>query len=136
MTAPVIRITFDSPTGHYQPGDKLTGRFMAEGTQHRRARAVELSVLWYTTGKGEEDMAVHHFERIVDEPTRPLDLRVPRRFSTVMPASPLSYDGVIVKVCWCVRVRMFISPGQETVSETAFRLGEVPPGEIQQPVAD
>jgi hypothetical protein len=109
---------------------------MIEGTEFRPARAVELSILWYTTGKGEEDMSVHHFERIVDEPSRPLDLRVPRRFSTEMPQSPLSYDGVIVKVCWCVRVRMFLSQGQESVSEAAFCLGNVPAGQIQQHVDD
>ena len=50
-----------------------------------RSRAAELSVLWYTAGKGEEDMAVHHFERLVDEPAKPLDLRVPHRFATVLP---------------------------------------------------
>jgi hypothetical protein len=136
MTTSAIRITFDSPTGQYQPGDRLSGRYMVEGTQVRPARAVELSVLWYTAGKGEEDMAVHHFERLVDEPARPLDLRVPRRFGTTLPPSPLSYDGVIVKVCWCVRVRVFMSQGQESVSEAAFRLGEVPPGQIEQPIAD
>ena len=79
MTTPAIRITFDSPTAHYQPGDRLSGRFIVEGTQLRTIRAVELSVLWYTAGKGEEDMAVHHFERLVDDHARPLDLRVPRR---------------------------------------------------------
>jgi hypothetical protein len=136
MTPSPIRITFDSPEGHYLPGNRLSGRYMIEDAQHRPARAVELSVLWYTAGKGEEDMAVHHFERIVDEPARPLDLRVPRRFATAMPPSPLSYDGVIVKICWCVRVRVFFAQGLETVSESPFRLGNVPAGSIQQPVKE
>jgi hypothetical protein len=136
MTTPVIRITFDSPASHYRPGERLAGRYLAEGMPARPARALELSVLWYTAGKGEEDMAVHHFERHVDEPTRPLDLRVPRRFTTVMPMSPLSYDGVIVKVCWCVRVRVFLPQGQEAVHEVPFRFGDVPPGQIEQSIAD
>jgi hypothetical protein len=136
MTNSAIRITFDSPSAHYKPGDRLSGRFVVDGTQHQPARAVELSVLWYTAGKGEEDMAVHHFERLVDEPARPLDLRVPRRFATVMPASPLSYDGVIVKVCWCIRVRVFLSQGQETLAEVPFTFGNVPAGQIEQPIAD
>ncbi len=126
MTTPAIRITFDTSSGNYQPGDRLTGRYTVEGTQFRPAKAVELSVLWYTSGKGEEDMSVHHFERAVDEPNRPLDIRVPRRFSTMLPMSPLSYDGVIVKVCWCVRIRVFLPQGQETLSEVVFRLGDVP----------
>lgn len=136
MTTAAIKITFDSPNAQYQPGDRLTGRYTVEGTDFRPARAVELSVLWYTSGKGEEDMSVHHFERLVDEPSRPLDLRVPRRFSTVMPPSPLSYDGVIVKVCWCVRVRVFLPQGQEFVNETAFSMGSVSEGAIQEPATD
>lgn len=125
MTPPNPRIVLEPPAAQYQPGDRLSGRFMIEGTQMRAIRAAELSVLWYTAGKGEEDMAVHHFERLVDDVAKPLDLRVPHRFSTVLPTSPLSYDGEIVKVCWCVRVRLFHTPVQETVAETSFRLGHV-----------
>ncbi len=126
MTAGALRITLDSPTAHYQAGDQLSGRFLLEGQRLGGLRAAELSVLWYTAGQGDEDMSVHHFERLVDEPNRPLDLRVPRRFSTQLPASPLSYDGHIVKVCWCVRLRLFLPHGQEAVTELPFRLGNVP----------
>jgi hypothetical protein len=125
MTVPVIRITLDAPTSLYQPADSLSGCVLVDGAQPAKARALELSVLWYTAGKGDEDMAVHHFERWVDEPGKPLDLRIPHRFATVLPASPLSYDGLIVKVCWCVRARLFLPYGQETVAETPFRLGNV-----------
>jgi hypothetical protein len=127
MTTAAIRISFDASGAHYQAGERLTGRYVVEGPQSRPAKAVEVSVLWYTAGKGEEDMAVHHFERHVEEPTKPLDLRIPRRFATVLPASPLSYDGIIVKICWCVRVRVFMPQGQEIMAEATFRLGDVPP---------
>jgi hypothetical protein len=123
MTPTPIRILLDSAGSHYQPRDRLTGRFMVEGTRMSTVRAAELSVLWYTAGKGDEDMAVHHFERLVDDVARPLDLRVPHRFASVLPTSPLSYDGHIVKVCWCVRVRLFLPQGQESVAEIPFRLG-------------
>ena len=126
MATSTIQLTLDSPTARYQPGDRLTGRFVVAPSQPGAARAAELSVLWYTAGKGDEDMNVHHFERIVDEPARPLDLHVPHRFSTELPASPLSYDGEIVKVCWCVRLRLFLPQGQESMMEAPFRLGEVP----------
>jgi hypothetical protein len=118
----------DSPAGQYQPGERLSGRFLVEGTQMRTIRAAELSILWYTAGKGEEDFAVHHFERHVDDIARPLDLRVPRRFTTVLPPSPLSYDGDIVKVCWCVRVRLFMPQIQDSLAEIPFRLGSVAAG--------
>lgn len=124
-TVPNIRITLDLPSGRYQPCEKLSGRITTEGAQLRPIHAAELSVLWYTAGKGEEDFAVHHFERHVDDVAKPLDLRVPHRFSTILPTSPLSYDGAIVKVCWCVRVRLFMPHGQETVSELSFTMGNV-----------
>jgi hypothetical protein len=108
---------------------------MVDGSQPWAMRALELSVLWYTSGKGEEDIAVHHFERHVSETARPLDLRVPRRFSTMLPDSPLSYDGQIVKVCWCVRLRLFLPQGQESLAEVPFRLGSVP-GAIQEPMVE
>ncbi|MEX0642299.1 MAG: hypothetical protein WD468_06335 [Pirellulales bacterium] len=126
-TAPLVRLTIDAPAAHYRPGDQLSGRFMVDGAQPWAVRSAELSVLWYTAGQGEEDMAVHHFERLVDEPTHRLDLRVPRRFATFLPPSPLSYDGQIVKVCWCVRVRLFLPHGQESSAEVPFQLGDVGP---------
>jgi hypothetical protein len=127
MIQNAIRLTLDSPAARYQPGDRLSGRYLVEGGQVVGVRSVELSVLWYTAGKGEEDMAVHHFERLVEEASRPLDLRVPRRFSTALPASPFSYDGSIVKVCWCVRLRVFLAQGQEAVVEAPFQLGDTQP---------
>jgi hypothetical protein len=126
MMPTAIRLVLDSQTSHYQPGERLTGRFMIDGSHPPSVRAAEVSVLWYTAGQGDEDLAIHYFERIVDEPLRPLDLRVPNRFATTMPTSPLSYDGQIVKVCWCVRVRLFLPYGQETFAEVPFRLGSVP----------
>ena len=126
MNPAAIRLTLDSPAAHFQPGERLTGRFMLDSSHAFGVRAVELSVLWYTAGTGDEDLAVHHFERLVDEPSRPLDLRVPHRFATVLPPSPLSYDGQIVKVCWCVRVRVFLPQGQESVAEVPFRMGNLP----------
>jgi hypothetical protein len=127
MNSPPVRLTLDSPDCHYWPGSQLTGRFMTSGGQPLGVRAAELSVLWYTAGKGEEDLAVHWFQRFVDEPTRPLDLRVPRRFATLLPPSPLSYDGRIVKICWCVRLRLFLADGRESVTEIPMVLGDVPP---------
>jgi hypothetical protein len=124
---PNIRIVLDSTSGHYLPGERLAGRISIDGPQMRPMRAAELSILWYTAGKGEEDFAVHHFERHVDDVAKPLDLRVPLRFSTVLPPSPLSYDGKIVKLCWCVRVRLFMPHAQEAVAELPFQLGGVAP---------
>jgi hypothetical protein len=126
MNLPHVQLTLDSTTRHYQPGDDLAGRFQVDASRPWPIRAAELSVLWYTAGKGEEDFAVHSFQRWVDEAAQPLELRVPRPFAIALPISPLSYDGEIVKICWCVRLRLFLPQGQESVEEVAFRLGNVP----------
>jgi hypothetical protein len=127
MSTPIVKLTLDAPSGGYQPGERLSGRFMVDGSKPWGVRAAELSVLWYTAGQGEEDFSVHYFDRLVDEPGRPLDLRVPRRFATQLPSSPWSYDGQIVKVCWCVRLRLSLPHGQEALTEVPFRVGNVPP---------
>jgi len=131
MNFPEVQLTLDAPGGNYRPGEDLVGRYQVDASRSWPVRAAELSVVWYTAGKGEEDFAVHHFERLVDDPAQPLDLRMPRRFATPLPLSPLSYDGRIVKICWCVRLRLFLPQGQETVQEAAFRLGNVPPPEAE-----
>jgi hypothetical protein len=48
-------------------------------------------------------------------------------FSTPLPQSPLSYEGRIVKVRWCVRVRLFFDGSRDFVSEHVFVLGRIPP---------
>jgi hypothetical protein len=39
----------------------------------------------------------------------------------------LSYEGVIVKIRWCVRLRVFFESGRDHVSEHVFTVGRVPP---------
>lgn len=128
-----IIVQFDRIDRGYAPHDLLSVRYESEGhAADDPPRAVEHSVLWYTEGKGEEDMGVHFFERIVD-PGRLPPAAAGTCFDVVLPASPMSYEGVIVKVRWCVRVRYFFAGGRDFVSEHEFSVGRVPPA---MPVAD
>lgn len=130
MTGGEVRIQLDGRRGAYQPGETLSGECRIESLSVAEPSAVEISVVWYTEGQGDEDLAVHHFERL-DRAERPdLDLRRPQRFSVALPPSPLSYDGVIVKIRWCVRVRVFLPRGKELFAEQSFQLGCVPPGRL------
>jgi hypothetical protein len=126
MNAPRLRLQLDDKPRVYRPGDVLAGRFSLQDVAPTDIRAVELSVLWHTEGKGEEDMSVHYFERVEPQNGQPIDLRHARRFSTALPNSPLSYDGVIVKICWRVRLRVFLARGKEISDELPFQLGDVP----------
>jgi len=126
MKPPRIRLALADRSRVYHPHEVLCGLFSVEGAAHEEVRAVELSVLWHTEGKGDEDMSVHFFERIESKAGEEVDFRHPRRFSTELPNSPLSYDGQIVKIRWCARARVFFARGKELTVEAPFQLGTVP----------
>lgn len=123
---PRFSVQFDRPLRSYGPDQDLVARYHVEGIAPDSVRAVEQSVLWYTEGKGEEDLCIHHFERHEDPPGRAA--AVPAgTVTTRLPAGPLSYEGVIVKIRWCVRIRLFFATGRDFVSEHVFEFGDIAP---------
>lgn len=126
MTEPSVTIRFDGNGRAYQPGETLSGEYRLDSVRREDVKAVEVSVLWHTDGKGDEDLAVHDFRRLSAEDGDWIDARSPGRFRTVLPKSPLSYQGAIVKLRWCVRVRVFLARDREVVGERPFQLGDVP----------
>ncbi len=125
-TEDAIRIYLDRNRKTYRPLEHLAGEWTTGLVDYMDVRAVELAVVWYTEGKGDEDLAVHHFERWDGDDAPLPDMRYPRRFSVQLPQAPLSYEGVLIKVTWCVRLRVFFQRGKEAVAEATFRLGEIP----------
>ena len=123
---PVIVVRLDGDSRPHRPGETLSGHYWIESLEAGQVKAIEASVLWYTEGKGDEDMAVHEFWRRDVAGAELPDARRPESFSTVLPNSPLSYHGQLVKIRWCVRVRVFTHRGKDLVGERAFQLGEVP----------
>lgn len=130
MSEGSVRVLLDGNRRLYQPGDLLSGEYQINSLKWVGPTAVEISVLWHTEGQGDEDLAVHFFERRDTAGQSGADLRRPHRFSTRLPPSPLSYQGVIVKICWCVRVRVFLPRGKELVGEAPFQLGNLPVARI------
>ena len=123
---PEVTVQFDHPDRLYEPLEPIGVRYRIEVGEDERLWAVEHSVLWYTEGKGEEDIGVHFFERF-SERARFRAAEKTGSFTTHLPASPLSYEGVIVKIRWCVRVRIFFEGGRDFVSEHVFDVGRIPP---------
>ena len=121
---PLISIQIQDIRPYFNPGDLIECDYQIDAIPADDIQAVEASVVWYTEGKGDEDMGVHYFERRVlsDDEN---DLRQWRRFTTILPNSPLSFDGELIQVCWCVRVRAFLKQGKEYCFEHPFRLGNV-----------
>lgn len=126
MSGPRVILRLGEDGRVYQPGDTLAGQYRIMSIDRDDIKSLELSVLWYTDGKGDEDLGVHHFVRLSTEDGDWIDPRRPGTFETVLPKSPLSYDGRILKVRWCVRVRVFLTRGREVVGQRLFRLGNVP----------
>ena len=126
MNGPLVRIRFDGNGRVYHPGETFAGDYRIESVAADEIRAVEASILWYTEGKGDEDLAVHAFWRTSADNGDGIGPTRTGRFSTVLPNSPLSYRGVLLKINWCVRVRVFLTRGREVMGELAFRLGQVP----------
>jgi len=127
MNHPTVTVRFDDNGRAYRPGETLSGQYVLDSVASQDLTAIEVSVMWTSEGKGDEDLAVHEFSRRDIEEGEWFDTRQPGKFSTTLPNSPLSYEGVIVKLRWCVRVRVFLRQGGELVGEREFRLGEVPP---------
>lgn len=126
-------VTLDHNRQGYRPGDVLTGTYAFAQVASRDVLALEISVLWYTEGKGDEDLAVHYFKRFSTSDGDYLDPYAPGRFSTLLPQSPLSYEGVIVKIRWCARARLFLAGGRELTAECPFQLGQIPPARAVLP---
>ncbi|QDU55574.1 hypothetical protein [Aeoliella mucimassa] len=123
-----IRIT-DAETP-FAPGDVLRGSICVNSDNAQDVRSAELSVLWYTAGKGEEDFGVHYFQRYSTDGPDGVELTRRREFRTLLPENPLSYDGIVVKVCWCARLRLFLPKGRQQVLEASFQLGNVAPARL------
>lgn len=133
--APVVDVQFDRPTRRYDPGGRLMAHYRILGLEPGSVRAVEASVAWYTEGKGEEDLVVHAFERAVGREALAV-VAEGGAIDTQLPLSPLSYEGVIVKIRWCARVRVFYAGGRDYVSEHVFEVGSLPPIRCPVPPAD
>jgi hypothetical protein len=123
---PAVIIRLDGNGRVYRPGESLAGEYWIESLAAEQLKAIEASVLWYTEGKGDEDMAVHEFWRHDVGDECPIEPGRPQRFVALLPNSPLSYEGLIVKIRWCVRVRAFLQRGKELIAQKGFQLGDVP----------
>lgn len=123
---PRVNMQFDRALRVYTPEQELVVRYDVDGVPPDTVRAVEQSVLWYSEGKGEEDLGVHHFRRF-EGPAQRSETIPSGTIAVRLPASPLSYEGVIVKIRWCVRLRLFFASGRDFVSEHVFDLGDIAP---------
>jgi hypothetical protein len=124
---PLISIQLLGPARTYQPHDTLVCEYQLDAIEPTDIVAVEASVLWFTEGKGDEDLSVHYFDRRTPSDVVDGDLRSLRHIECKLPASPLSYQGLLFQIRWCVRVRVFLKGGRDIFADEIFQLGNIPP---------
>ena len=127
LAEPLIAVRICNSAGVFHPGDVLRCEYQIDAVPPTEIQAVEAAVLWYTEGKGDEDLGVHYFERNTPSDAIDGDLRQLQRLETQLPNSPLTYNGVLVKIRWCVRVRLFWGRGKQLHVDRVFQLGSARP---------
>ncbi|MEL7061748.1 MAG: hypothetical protein AAGN46_17110 [Acidobacteriota bacterium] len=91
----------------YEPGDEVAGRVIWDGAQHEE---LVLSLLWYTSGKGTEDVEVTHKETVPNpRPSGELDFRFP------LPAFPWSFSGKLISLTWAIEASLEPGGGVQRV---------------------
>lgn len=101
-----------------EPGGSVAGAVHLAPAPGDEKRAVELSVLWETSGKGDTDQGVVLHQVLVDgDPDR---ARADHRFRAALPLLPLTYDGNLIKIRWLVRVRRRTALGPDEIFDTEF----------------
>ncbi len=119
----MIRLLGLQPT--YMSQDILEFEYRIANIQQNTISAVEVSVVWLTEGKGTEDLGVHFFQRLTGNSLAASDWSIPQKVQVPLPDSPLSYEGRLLKISWCVRVRFYLNDGTELVAQQPFYLGTV-----------
>jgi hypothetical protein len=119
----MIRLLGLQPT--YMSHDVLEFEYRVSNIPQNSIAAVEVSVVWLTEGKGTEDLGVHFFQRLTGNSLAASDWSIPQSVQVPLPDSPLSYEGKLLKISWCVRVRFYLNDGTELVAQQPFYLGTV-----------
>jgi hypothetical protein len=101
----VLEIHLDSGGVCFAPGDALRGTLQWMGD--RAPEAVELRLLWYTEGRGDQDVGV----------ARTLRIEAPAAvgssaFELEAPSGPYSCSGRLVSIRWALEA--VAKPGEET----------------------
>ncbi len=118
---PLISVKLNHASREYQPGDLLECEYQIDAIDRDALKSVEVATMWFTSGKGDEEEAIHYYERQTTRNTNgEVDLRELSHFSTELPLSPLSYAGTNLNITWCVRVRIVVQARDQSPKEFKY----------------
>ena len=108
-----------------EPHDELEFEYSIQRVAAEFVEGLEISIMWLTEGKGTDDIGIHLFQRLSRDELEKIPLQQSRQITSVLPSAPLSYEGRLLKIRWCVRLRLFLKDGREITAEMPFYLGHL-----------
>ncbi|MBM4026950.1 MAG: hypothetical protein FJ280_16345 [Planctomycetes bacterium] len=99
-----LAVTFDKSRTAFAPRETVYGTI--RWNLDASPRHLELSLFWYTTGKGTRDVGVVQTQRL-DKP----GAHGTKDFSFTLPESPYSFSGRLISLIWALELTS--SPGSE-----------------------
>jgi hypothetical protein len=97
-----IRLGLRDHRANFEPGEELEGAVLWEGTE--KPESAEVRLLWFTRGKGTEDVSV-----VASETFSNPQIGDTRQFRFRLPEAPYSFNGKLIALTWAVEV--VIEPG-------------------------
>lgn len=122
-TEPALGLRFLALQPRLEPNELLEFEYRVQRVSPEEVDRLEISVLWYTEGKGSEDFGVHLFESLSEGELLPVINGESHPIVTTLPAAPLSYEGRLLTIRWCVRLRLYMKDGRTISAEKPFYLG-------------
>lgn len=101
-----LKIVLHEDKTAFAPRETIRG--VVEWNMDATPRRFDLSLFWYTDGRGTRDVGMVHTLRI-DDP----EARGSKDFSFALPEGPFSVSGKLVSVIWAIELTC--SPTEETV---------------------
>ena len=117
-----ITFRLDGDREQFSPGDTLGGVVTWDANVF--GDRAELSVLWNTEGKGDQNSGIAYFEEIA------LDSLGEHRFQVKLPLLPLTYYGQLLKIHWTVRLRVDRRHGTDFLLEIPFVMRTAAPAAV------
>lgn len=122
---PALGLRFLSLQPRLEPHELLEFEYRVKRVEPDDVDRLEISVMWHTEGKGTEDMGVHLFRSLSGEDLAKVLDQNSHVVVTTLPSSPLTFDGSLLKLQWCVRLRVYLQDGREFTCEKPFHLGHL-----------
>lgn len=116
-----IRIKGDEGALRFPPGEQISGLVEIFPEETIRCQGVEISVQWYTEGKGRRNEGIAQSWRFDVNQLGP-GQGFSEAFSCTLPSAPWSYAGHFINIVWAVHVKIDIPLAPDVNRESRFLL--------------